>query len=534
MLQESQSATQLHPHEEAQAIERAARRTKNFALTGIFLSMFVSMISMTVVGTSMPVIMGDLGGTQTSLTWVVTATMLASAVSSPIWGKLADLMNKKHLMQISLILFTVASALAGLATTPEWLIGFRVFQGIGIGGLGALGQIVMADIISPRERGKYMGIMSTVMSGATVGGPLIGGLITDTIGWRWNFFVAVPISIVTIVILHLAIKVPQFKRKVSIDYAGSILIATGFSSILLWVSLVGSQFAWNSVTSLILAVVGVGSLVALIFVERRVKEPVLPLGLFSNRTFTFASIASISVGIGMFSAAIFLGQYFQLARGNTPFESGLLTIPMVAGTLLTSNIAGVLITRTGKWKRFVILGSVITLVGSTLMAFFRTDTPYWFIAGAIFLLGAGVGMTMQNLLLVTQNTAQPEQMGAATSNLTLFRTIGGTAGMAAMGAVVGTQVIAQLRRGFEALGGAGKGLADKLATDTIPTLAELSPAVQRVFEVAYGEAIGMAFLICVPFAVLGLIFTALIPNIPLGTKTTSELLEEKQQAQEAK
>lgn len=507
---------------------RNARRAKALALTGIFMSMFVSMLTMTVVGTSMPVIMGDLGGTQTALTWVVTATMLASAIAAPIWGKLADLTNKKHLLQAALIIFTTGSILAGFASSSEWLIGFRVIQGIGVGGLGALGQIVMADVINPRERGRYMGIASAVMSVATVGGPLLGGLITDTIGWRWNFFVTVPIAIITIFVLQFTLRIEHFKRKVKVDYLGAIFITLGFGSLLIWVSLGGTHFAWTSSTSIVLAAIGFLSLIALIVIESKVAEPVIPLTLFRNRTFTLSAIASISVGIAMFSTSVFLGQYLQLARGKTPLESGLLTIPMVFGTLLTSTLAGQLISRTGKWKGYLVTGSILTVLGAAGMSLLRHDTPYLFVAIAMFVLGAGVGVTMQNLVLVVQNTSEPENIGAASSNINFFRTIGGTSGMAVMGAVVGVQVVQYLREGFLGLGEAGKAMADRMANTTIPKLSELPPRIQFVFEDAYGHAIGQAFGIAIPFALIGLIATLFLPNVPLGTKTTGELLREKQ------
>jgi EmrB/QacA subfamily drug resistance transporter len=382
-------------------------RAKNLALTGLFLSMAVSMLSMTVVGTSMPIIIADLGGNQAAFTWVVTATMLASAISTPIWGKLADLTSKKVLLQLSLIIFTVGSALAGIAQDPGWLIAFRVLQGLGAGGLGALGQIVLAEIISPRERGKYMGIMGAIMAVSTVGGPLLGGAITDAIGWRWNFYVAAPIAIVAIIVLQQTLHLHTTKRKVKIDYLGATLISAGFASLLIWVTLGGSQFEWWSWETLAMAGGGVLLLVIAVIVELRVDEPLIPMHLFKNRTFTMSVIASIAVGLAMFGTSVFLGQYMQLARGKTPTESGLLTIPMMAGVLLASTLVGQLISRTGKWKGYMVAGSFIMLAGLVMMGQLRYDTSFWFVGVAMFVLGAGVGMCMQNLVLVVQNTVSP-------------------------------------------------------------------------------------------------------------------------------
>jgi EmrB/QacA subfamily drug resistance transporter len=500
-------------------------RAKNLALTGLFLSMAVSMLSMTVVGTSMPIIIADLGGNQAAFTWVVTATMLASAISTPIWGKLADLTSKKVLLQLSLIIFTVGSALAGIAQDPGWLIAFRVLQGLGAGGLGALGQIVLAEIISPRERGKYMGIMGAIMAVSTVGGPLLGGAITDAIGWRWNFYVAAPIAIVAIIVLQQTLHLHTTKRKVKIDYLGATLISAGFASLLIWVTLGGSQFEWWSWETLAMAGGGVLLLVIAVIVELRVDEPLIPMHLFKNRTFTMSVIASIAVGLAMFGTSVFLGQYMQLARGKTPTESGLLTIPMMAGVLLASTLVGQLISRTGKWKGYMVAGSFIMLAGLVMMGQLRYDTSFWFVGVAMFVLRAGVGMCMQNLVLVVQNTVSPNELGVSSSAVTFFRTIGGTAGMSAMGAMLSHQVVAFITEGLdrlaktnpEALAG-----ADKLAGGTIPKIAELTAPIRDVVESAYGHGIGDVFLAASPVAIVAIVAIMLIPNLPLSTKSAAQ------------
>ena len=498
---------------------------KTLALTGLFLSMAVSMLSMSVVGTSMPLIIADIGGDQAAFTWVVTATMLASAISTPIWGKLADLTSKKFLLQLSLIIFVVGSAVAGLAHDPAWLITSRVFQGLGAGGLGALGQIVLAEIISPRERGKYMGIMGAIMAVSTVGGPLLGGWITDAFGWRWNFYVAVPIALVAIIVLQRTLHLHTEKRPVRIDYWGAVLISAGFSSLLIWVTLGGSSFEWWSWTTLAMVGGGILALVVAVFVELRVEEPLIPMTLFKNRTFTLSVIASLAVGLAMFGTAVFLGQYMQLARGKTPTESGLLTIPMMAGVLIASTIAGQLITRTGKWKRYTVSGSILLLIGMVLMGQLRYDTSFWYVGISMFILGTGVGLCMQNLVLVVQNTVHPGQMGTATSSVTFFRTIGGTAGMSAMGALIAHQVVTYVKDGLAALAKTNPEAlagADQLAGGTIPKLAELTAPLRLVIEDAYGHAIGNAFLAASPIAIVAIIAIALLPNLPLSTLTNSE------------
>ena len=539
--QDQREADQAQQREQSQAQPSAASgtaddaqqaptflegRAKNLALTGIFLSMAVSMLSMTVVGSSMPLIIADLGGTQAAFTWVVTATMLASAVSTPIWGKLADLTNKKTLLQVSLILFTVGSLLAGLAPSSGWLIAFRVIQGLGAGGIGALGQIVLAEVLSPRERGRYMGIMGAIMAVSTVGGPLLGGWITDTIGWRWNFSVAVPVAILAILFLQFTLKLHTVRGKIKIDYLGAALITAGFSSLLVWVTLAGSTFAWVSAPSFIMSIGGVVLLGLAVIVELKAEEPLIPLTLFKNRTFTLSVIASIAVGLAMFGTSVFLGQYMQLARGKTPTESGLLTIPMMAGVLIASTLIGQIISRTGKWKRYVVSGTVIMFIGLFMMGQLRYDTSYWFVGVSMFVLGAGVGMSMQNLVLIVQNTVEPTQLGAASAGVTFFRTIGGTAGMSVMGMLLGTWTAQYIQEELAKLDTKLQAGAEVLASGVIPKLADLPEPIRLVVETAYGHGIGNVFLAASPVAVIAILAAVFLPNIPLKTQSNQERLAE--------
>jgi EmrB/QacA subfamily drug resistance transporter len=489
------------------------------ALSGLILGMFVSMLATTVVGSSLPVIISDLDGDQSAFTWVVTATLLATTVSTPIWGKLADLFNRKFLLQLSLVIFVLASAIAGFSQDPGMLITMRVFQGLGAGGLGALSQIVMADILSPRERGKYAGLFGAVMAIATVGGPLLGGVVTDAIGWRWNFFVGLPIAIVALIILQRTLHLPKVpKRKVSIDYAGIVLISSGVALLLIWVSLGGSQFEWNSAESWLMIIGAVVLLIAAVIVELKVKEPLIPLTLFKNRTFTLSVLASISVGVAMFGTAVFLSQYMQLARGATPTESGLLTIPMMAGVLISSTVIGALISRRGKWKAFVVIGAVFMIAGTLLLSQLHYDTDFFYVGASMFVLGAGVGMIMQNLVLVVQNTTEVRTMGVATSAVTFFRSLGGTAGVAVMGSILGTVVADHIKSGIATLAPEQQALAAKaLAGGTIPHVNELSDQVRVVVESAYGLGVGAVFLAAVPLAVITLITVIFLPNVQLGT-----------------
>lgn len=497
------------------------------ALSGLLLGMFVSMLASTVVSTSLPLIIGDLKGDQSAFTWVVTATLLATTVSTPLWGKLADLFNRKLLLQLALAIFVISSAIAGFSQDASMLITMRAFQGIGAGGLAALSQIVMADIISPRERGKYAGLFGAVMAIGTIGGPLLGGVITDTLGWRWNFFVALPIAIVAIVLLQRTLHLPKLpKRKVSIDYLGIILISSGVSLLLIWVSMGGSQFDWASTTSFVMVGGAVLLLVLAVVAELKAKEPIIPMGLFKSRTFTLSVVASISVGVAMFGTSVFLSQYMQLARGATPTESGLLTIPMMGGLLISSTIVGALISRHGKWKAFMVSGSVLMIIGTSLLSFLEYDTNFWFVGVSMFLLGAGVGMVMQNLVLVVQNETAVKNMGVATSAVTFFRSLGGTIGVSVMGSILGTVVASNIKEGVLTLAPEQQAIAmETLGAGTIPKVNTLPDFLKVIVESAYGSGVGDVFLVAVPLAIITLIAVAFLPNARLGTLTAIQRAE---------
>jgi EmrB/QacA subfamily drug resistance transporter len=495
------------------------------ALSGLLLGMFVSILAGTVVSTSLPIIISDLRGDQSAYTWVITATLLATTVSTPIWGKFADLFNRKLLIQLALATFVIGSALAGFSQDTGTLIGFRVLQGLGAGGLAALSQIIMADIISPRDRGKYAGLFGGVMALGTVGGPLLGGVVTDAFGWRWNFFIALPVAIVAIVLLQRTLHLPpRVKRVVRIDYLGAVLIAGGVSLLMIWVTLAGSQFEWASVESVVMVAASALLLIAAVIVEFKVPEPIIPLSLFKNRTFTLATVASISVGVSMFGTSVFLSQYMQLARGATPTQSGLLTIPMMGGLLISSTLFGTVISRTGKWKAVMVSGSVLVIAGLLLLGTLQYDTNLILMGIFMFLLGAGLGMLMQNLVLVVQNSIEVKNLGVATSAVTFFRSLGGTIGVSVLGSVLGTVVAEHIKDGIAGLNPADQAVAIKtLGSGVIPHVSSLPHAIQVVVESAYGSGVGTVFLLGVPLAVITLVMVALMPNATLGTQTAIDL-----------
>jgi len=505
------------------------------AISGLVVGMFVAVLSGTIVSTSLPVIIADLGGTQSQYTWVITASLLATAVTTPIWGKLADLVDRKILVQLSLIIFTAGTVIAGFSTDTNMLIAVRVIQGVGVGGLMSLVMIAVALIISPRERGKYMGVVGGIMALGTIGGPLLGGLITDTLGWRANFFVGVPFAVVAIILLQFTLHLPKPQGvKVSIDYFGIVLLAVGVSTLLIWVSMGGSQFDWDSATSIALATIAGLAIVAFIVVEFFVKEPIVPMSLFRNRTFTLSVIASIAIGVSMFATSVFLAQYFQIARGATPTESGLMTIPMIIGQMGASIIIGQLVSRFGKWKGWMITGSVLTLIGVSLMSMLRYDTPFPLVAVYMFVLGAGLGMVMQNLTLIVQNDTPPQQLGAASSNVNFFRTIAGTIGVTIMGALLSTSVASYMKdslSGFTPTTPGEVSALKSLGTGGVPDVSELPESIRAIVESAYGHGIADSFIIAIPLAIVGIIAIVFIKNKPLSTKNAAEQLRE--QAEES-
>lgn len=498
------------------------------AISGLIVGMFVAVLSGTVVSTSLPVIVADLGGTQAQYTWVITASLLATAVTTPIWGKLADLVDRKILVQLSLILFTAGTVAAGFSQDINMLIAMRVVQGLGVGGLMSLVMVAVALIISPRERGKYMGVVGGIMALATIGGPLLGGFLTDAFGWRSNFWVGVPFAIVALVLLQVTLHLPKPQSvKVSIDYLGIVLLSVGVSGLLIWVSTGGDQFEWDSATSYVLAIGSGILLLAFVLVEVFVTEPLIPMSLFLGRTFTLSVVASIAIGVSMFATSVFLAQYFQLARGATPTESGLMTIPMIVGQMGASIIIGQLVSRYGKWKGWMMLGSVLALVGVTMMATLRFDTPFILVAIYMFILGAGLGMVMQNLTLIVQNDTPPQQLGAASSGVNFFRTIAGTIGVTIMGSILATNVKKYIIDGFAGFKPASpKDLAALKALDSgnVPKMSDLPDSIRNIVEAAYGHGIADAFLVAVPLAVIGILAIAFIANKPLSTKNSAEQL----------
>jgi EmrB/QacA subfamily drug resistance transporter len=491
------------------------------ALSGLLLVLFVAMSSATIVSTALPRIIGSLNGSQTQYTWVVTASLLTATASTPIWGKLADLYSKKFLVQAAIVVFVAGSIVAGFAQTAGQLIAARAFQGLGMGGVQALVQVAIAAMIPPRERGRYNGYLGGVLAVATVGGPLLGGLIVDTswLGWRWCFFIGAPVAVIALVVLQKTLHLATIKRdNVKIDYAGATLIALGVSIILVWVSFVDNSFNWISWQTFAMLGAGLLLLAVAVWVESRVAEPVVPLQIVKQRSTALAILASLAVGMAMYGGAVFLGQYFQIGRGYSPTDAGLLTIPMMGGVLVSSTVSGRLITKTGKIKPYIVAGTIILVAGFAILSTMDHQTSLWTVGVGMALIGIGVGMSMQNLVLSVQNTVRLRDIGAASSTVAFFRSLGGTIGVSVLGAVLAHRVTKDITTQLAAAGvptsGSGGGISAL-------NLAQLPPTVQHIIRAAYGDATGHIFLISAVIAVVGVIAAFLMR--PTALRTTVDI-----------
>jgi MFS family permease len=384
-----------------------------------------------------------------------------------------------------------------------------------MGGLTALAQTVIAAMIPPRERGRYNGYLGSVMALGTVSGPLVGGVIVDTswLGWRWCFYVCVPLAVLALAVIQRTLHLPHVSRKVSIDWAGATLIAAGVSVLLIWVSFAGGSFAWWSWQTAAFLAGGLMLLGAAVAVERRASEPVVPPSLLADRTTVLAVLGSVSVGIAMFGGSVFLGQYFQVARGHSPAAAGLLTMPLMIGVLGSSVVSGRLITRTGRYKRYVVAGLVLLSAGFALLGTIDHRTSLWLVGGYLVVVGAGVGMSMQNLVLAVQNTVDVDQVGAASATVAFFRSMGGTVGVSVLGAVLAARVQTLVADGLRGIGVSAPPSGDSTGLD----LAALPEPVREVVRAAYGDATSVIFLAAAGVALLGLVAVALLREVPLRT-----------------
>jgi EmrB/QacA subfamily drug resistance transporter len=496
---------------------RMTQREVIQALSGLMLGLFVAILASTIVSNALPRIIADLGGTQSVYTWIVTTELLAMTATVPLWGKMADLYSKKLLIQLSLGLFVAGSLIAGFTPNVGVLILSRVVQGVGAGGMSALAMIVMAAMIPPREMGRYSGLFGAVFGVATIAGPLIGGVLVDTswLGWRWCFFIGVPFSLAAIALLQRTLHLPIRRRKVSIDWLGAALITAGVSDLLIWSTLAGNHFAWGSWQTAAFVAGGLVLLALAVYVESRAAEPIVPLSIFRSRTVSLTIVASVLVGVAMFGGTVFLSQYFQISLGKSPTVAGLMSLPMIFGLLVSSTIAGQLITKYGRWKPYLVSGAVVMTIGMLLLSTIDSHTSVLMLSLFMAVLGVGVGMLMQNLVLAAQNDVPAAELGATTSALTFFRSMGGAIGVSALGAVLASRVTTLLaeRFGPAATGG---------GTAKVPDLATLPPAVRAIVADVYGDATADLFLVGAPIALLAVIAVIFIKEKALHTLSGDE------------
>jgi len=483
-------------------------------LSALMLGMALAALDQTIVATALPTIAGDLHGLN-HLSWVVTAYLLATCISTPLWGKLGDLYGRKSLFQLAIVVFLVGSMLSGLSRSMAELIAFRAIQGIGAGGLMVGSQAIMGDVVPARQRGRYMGYFGVVFGVTNVAGPLLGGFFTEHLTWRWIFYINVPLGIVALFVVATVLHIPVKRVPHKIDWAGTAVLSICVTSIILLTSWAGSEYAWGSSEIVGLGALAVVTLVIFCWIETRAAEPIIPLWLFKNRTFTATSGVGFIIGFSMFGAIIYLPLYLQIVHGVSPTISGLELLPMIGGMLLTFILSGRLVTSTGRYKVFPIVGTAVLTVGLLLLTLIGSHTPYVEVAAFMFVTGLGIGLVMQVLVVAVQNSVPHSQLGVATATSTFFRTIGGAFGVAVLGAVFANQLASQLKLHATA---AELKLLSGSNLSANPAQIDHLPALQRAFVVnAFSHSVESAFLVAVPIVVLGFVLSWFIKEIPLRT-----------------
>ncbi|MEV7199676.1 MDR family MFS transporter [Streptomyces griseoluteus] len=480
-------------------------------LLALMIAMMLAMLDNMIVGTAMPTIVGDLGGLE-HLSWVVTGYTLATAASTPVWGKIGDMYGRKGAFLGSIVIFLIGSALSGMAQGMGELIAFRAVQGLGAGGLMVGVMAIIGDLIPPRERGKYQGMMAGVMALAMIGGPLVGGTITDNWGWRWTFYINLPLGAVALALVSAVLHLPKKRAKAGIDYLGVVLLTVGITAIVLVTTWGGTEYAWTSARIMELIALGVVSLVGFVFWQTKAAEPVLPLHIFKSLNFTLMSLIGFVTGFVMFGATLFLPLYQQAVQGASATNSGLLLLPMLGAMLVTSMVAGRVTTNSGRYKVFPIAGGVLMIIGLYLMSTMDTDTTRLTSGIYMAVVGAGMGCLMQVTMLVAQNSVEMKDMGVASSSATLFRTLGSSFGVAVMGALFNNRVQDVMT---ERAGALGKGITEKSAQLDAASLAKLPAAAREAYQHAVSAGTHSAFLLGSAIAVVVLVAAVFVKEVPL-------------------
>jgi EmrB/QacA subfamily drug resistance transporter len=490
-----------------------------WAMGALMLTMLLAALDQTIVATALPTITSDLGGLK-EMSWVVTAYLLATTATTPIWGKLSDLYGRKIMLQSAVVVFVAASALAGLSQNMSQLIATRALQGIGGGGLMVLVMAVIADLVPPRERGRYTGLFGATFGLASIVGPLLGGFFTQHWSWRWIFYINLPLGIAAFAILGAVLHLPRHRQKHQIDWAGAALLIVGVTSLLMVTVWGGLKYAWVSPQIFGLAALGLLAVGLFIWQESRASEPMIALSLFKNRVFTITSMIGFVVGFAMFGSIVYLSIYLQVVNGATPTEAGLQLLPLMAGVIFASIFSGRMITRTGKYKIYPIVGTGLATIALFMLSRLGGATPYWEVGIAMLILGVGLGNVMQVLILAVQNAVPQQMLGAATSGNTFFRSIGGSFGTAIFGAVWTSRLAHELA-GLMPTGASGTGDA----TESLSSIHALPEPLQQQVLSAFARAIDYTFLVAVPIMAVGFLLAWFIPEVALRkTHNIEEML----------
>ncbi|MGQ4367735.1 DHA2 family efflux MFS transporter permease subunit [Streptomyces violaceoruber] len=489
------------------------------SIGALLLGMLLAALDQTIVSTALPTIVSDLGGLE-HLSWVVTAYLLAATAATPLWGKLGDQYGRKKLFQLAIGIFLVGSALCGIAQGMGQLIAFRALQGLGGGGLMVLSMAIVGDLVPPRERGRYQGLFGAVFGATSVLGPLLGGVFTEHLSWRWVFYINLPIGVVALAVIAAVLHIPRRTTRHVIDYLGTLLIASVATSLVLVASLGGTTWAWSSPQIIGLAVLAVVLAVLFVAVERRAAEPVLPLKLFRVRTFALSAVISFVIGFAMFGAMTYLPTFLQVVRGVTPTMSGVYMLPMVFGLLLSSTVSGQIVSRTGRWKVFPVAGTAVTTLGLLLLHQLDENSATAEMGTYFFVFGLGLGLVMQVLVLIVQNAVAYEDLGVATSGATFFRSIGASFGVAIFGTIFASRLGDQLTDAFP-----GAALPPGVSVDTLKAdprgIGALPPALRPEAIHAYASSITDVFLYAAPVALLAFLLAWLLKEDRLRGSVTA-------------
>lgn len=505
---ETSSPPRLSEEEES----KAEHRRILVILGALMLGMMLASLDQTIVATALPTIAADLHGLN-HLSWVVTAYLLTSTISTPLWGKLGDLYGRKKLFQGAIVIFLAGSALAGLSQSMAELVVFRAIQGIGAGGLMVGAQAIMGDIISPRQRGRYMGYFGAVFGVTSVIGPLLGGVFTQDLSWRWVFYINLPIGVVALFIIASVLHVPVRRTEHAIDYAGISFLGAAVTAVILLTTWGGTTYAWTSAPILSLAAGAVVLVAGFCLVESRAPEPLMPLGLFRNRIFTVTSTIGFIVGLIMFGVIIYIPLYLQTVHGATPTSSGLQLLPMVSGMLVTFISSGRLVSRWGRYKVFPIVGTAITSLGLYLLGLMTPTTSLFVSSIYMFVVGIGVGLVMQVLVVAVQNAVPYNQLGTVTSAATFFRMIGGAFGVSMFGAIFSSRLTSELPKYLPR--SALRALSGHNISSNPAQIAALPPALRHGYVESFSHSLEAVFLIGVPFAIVSFALSWLLKEIPL-------------------